>query len=576
MKRTLVLKDAYKTFTLDQDKTASPGETVQQVKQRLNAIDLDVLSDTVRIDNGRLNIPVYFSICGKDAAVVCSTHKQMGKGATPEQAEASATMELVERFSFYSFMKDRSNFIIGKAKNLSAETLAFDRIAASVHDRSDDVEKAQQIFENLELKWTWGHHLTRDIPILVPFDWFYTINEFNGASTGNCVEEALCQGICEVVERHVSSLISRNRITPAAIDPKSPIDPMVVEMIEKYTKNRIQIYISDFTLDMGIPTVGVLAYDPLTFPDTSEIVWTAGTATHPEKALSRALSETAQLGGDFNSGANYVASGLPKLSSIAEAGHVINAPGNRHIRDLPNISHDNVRIEVERCVAALSEKAMEVVVVDTSHPRLGLPAFYTLVPGAHFRERAENTSAALFSTKIIAEQYPPEQALFELIHIDEHILPNKYFIKFYIGKCHLALERPEQALTYFEQALNLEPVRQDAASVYSYMGVCLKEMERFEEALAVLEKGRRIDDERTDIHNLMGFCRFKLKDHHQAIASFKKVIALNPGSAIDYANIGVNYRELGDVDSAVHFFRTALALDPTLTFARDALEKLTA
>jgi ribosomal protein S12 methylthiotransferase accessory factor YcaO len=38
------------------------------------------------------------------------------------------------------------------------------------------------------------------------------INEFNGPSAGNCVEEALSQGICELVERHVSSLISTNNL----------------------------------------------------------------------------------------------------------------------------------------------------------------------------------------------------------------------------------------------------------------------------------------------------------------------------------------------------------------------------
>ena len=50
-------------------------------------------------------------------------------------------------------------------------------------------------------------------------------------------------------------------------------------MLQKYQRNGIQLYLSDFTLDTGIPTVGILAYDPATFPQTSEIVWTAGTTS---------------------------------------------------------------------------------------------------------------------------------------------------------------------------------------------------------------------------------------------------------------------------------------------------------
>lgn len=100
-------------------------------------------------------------------------------------------------------------------------------------------------------------------------------------------------------------------------------------------------------------------------------------------------------------------------------------------------------------------------------------------------------------------------------------------------------------------------------------------MDQFEKALAVLEKGRRIDDERTDIHNLMGFCYYTLKSHKSAISCFKKVIALDPSSAIDYANIASNYRELGEREKAVRYYQTALTLDPSIEFAGTALKKLT-
>ncbi|MBU4258149.1 MAG: YcaO-like family protein, partial [Proteobacteria bacterium] len=110
MTNKIILNDAFKYNNIDQDKILPPEETVKQFKEKLKKIDLDILEDTVRIDNGRLDIPVYFSICGNDAYALTGTKKQMGKGGTPQQAEASAVMELAERFSFFSFRNNPENF----------------------------------------------------------------------------------------------------------------------------------------------------------------------------------------------------------------------------------------------------------------------------------------------------------------------------------------------------------------------------------------------------------------------------------------------------------------------------------
>ena len=569
----IILKDAFKKFTLDQDKILPPQETVKRFKEKLRTIDLDILEYTVRIDKGRLNIPVYFSTCGKDAAAIIGTKKQMGKGATPEQAEASAVMELAERFSFFSYLKNSENFFVEKYRNLNKNAIPFEMIAQSVHDDSNDLDNARKVFENLPLKWTKAFNLTRNQEMIIPFNWFYMINEFNGPSAGNCTEEALSQGICEIVERHVSSLISRNRLNVPAIQASSATDPMVSEMLQKYHKAGVRVYISDFSLDMGIPSVGVLAYDPSTFPKRSEIVWTAGTTPDPEKSLSRALTEVAQLAGDFDTGSKYVASGLPKFAQIEDAGFIINPDKKIDIKALPDLSNENIKVEVQNCIAALAKKNMEVIVVNTRHPLLGIPAFYTVIPGAHFRERSLGTSVGMFSAKIITENEPPEKAIEELQNI-ENLLADKYYVKFYLGACHLALDDPETALGYFSRSLELDPTEQDMSSIYSYMGISLNKMGDYRKALEVLKQAETHDNERTDIYNSMGFTYFKLKEHRQAIACFKRVLQLDPGSAIDYANIASNYREMGEKKKAVEYYETALAMDPSIDFARESLAKL--
>lgn len=573
MTSRITLKDAFKTHTLDQDKIITPEETVQRFKEKSQRIDLKILKKTERIDNGRLDIPVFFSECGSDAKDVIGTNKQMGKGADPAQSEASAVMELAERFSFFSFKNDSANFVTDTYKNVKADAVSFETILQSVHDQGGDVDAKQKVFETLPLKWTKGFNLTRDKETLIPFDWFYMINEFNGPSAGNCAEEAICQGVSELVERHTSSLVSHGQLSVPAIDPDSATDPAVKEMVEKYRRAGIRLHISDFTQGMGIPTVGVMAYDPDTFPVMSEIVWTAGTAPNPEKALSRALTETAQLSGDFNTGSNYVASGLPKFATLEEAAYITGQNNMIPISDLPNLSDNNIRVEVENYVSALSQRGMDVFLINTMHPGLRIPAFYTILPGAHFRERAAEASLGMFAARLITESFDPKEAVARLEQM-EGLLPGQYHTRFYQGLALLNLGDPATARDHLEAALTLEPATLNIPDICSYLGVCHKEMEEYDKALAVLEQGEAIDPQRTDIHNLKGFCHFKMKNHGQAVDCFKRVIELDPSSGIDYANVATNLRDLGKRDDAVHYYEQALSIDPTLDFARDNLQLL--
>jgi ribosomal protein S12 methylthiotransferase accessory factor len=106
------------------------------------------------------------------------------------------------------------------------------------------------------------------------------------------------------------------------------------------------------------------------------------------------------------------------------------------------------------------------------------------------------------------------------------------------------------------------------------MGVALKDMGEYRKALDVLKKGEQLDPQRTDIYNLVGFCHFKLKENEAAITNFKKVIQLDPTSAIDYANIASNYRDMGQTAKAIRYYEMALTLDASIEFARENLARL--
>jgi len=577
--KPIVFKDCLKTFTRDQDKARTPEQTVEHFYNRIEAFDVKILSEVKRIDNGRLDIPVYFSVCTDEAQALTGTKKQMGKGASANQSKASACMELAERFSFFAFKAEEDNFIRGDYQSLRSEgypVLDSSYLLKSVEDTSLSITHLETLLEDIPMQWTWATNISRGEQVLIPFSWFYAINEFNGPSAGNTVEEAALQGISEIVERHVCSLINHNNIDTPAIDFDSIDDPVAQELLEKFKKENIDLYLNDFSLDTGLCSIGALAIDRSTFPEMSEIVYTAGTTPGPEKAIIRAVTEVAQLAGDFNSGSNYVASGLPKPLSMDEVSYLTDASDTITMQEMNDLSDDNMKVEIERCVKALKEIDMEILMVDVTLPLLNIPALYTIVPGAHFRERSIRRDAGLFAAKLLNELVDDPWMFGAKLEEMEQLLPESYYLSFYRGKSYFNNGDFDRAIIAFDRALEQNPEEEDLPYIYSYKGHSLKDLQRYDEAISVLQQGCREDDERPDLYNLLGFCYFKKDDFKTAISHFERAVDLNPASAMDYANLGVNHNRLGNNDDAIRYFTIALSLDDSLDFARDQLEELTA
>jgi ribosomal protein S12 methylthiotransferase accessory factor len=576
-KKSIQFQDCLKKFTVDQDKAISPEETLRNFYAKVDALDLKILHEVRRIDNGRLEIPVFFSVCGEDAHALTGTKKQMGKGASPIQAEASACMELAERFSFFSYKNNSGNFLSGDYKTMiraGYPVLDLEFLLTSVHDSHSSVQLLEQLLDDIPLQWAWGTNVTQGTDVLIPFSWFFAINEFNGPSAGNTYEEAALQGICEIVERHVCSVVNKTKCVTPRIDPDSVHDVVAKELLDKFRKNDIELYLNDFSLDTGICTVAALAIDRSTFPGKSEIVYTAGTTPDPEKAMIRAITEVAQLAGDFNTDSNYIASGLPKPLSMEEVEYVTDSPTQIAIREMANLSDNNIRVEVDNCIASLKKIGMDVLMIDVTHAELDIPALYTIVPGAHFRERSMISDVGLFAAKLLVERVDDTELLDRKLLQMENLLPEAYYLEFYRGRNFSDMGFPEAALGHFDRALKMRPEAEDLPYIYSYMGSCLKELGRYDDAVEILHHGLQEDEERPDLHNTLGVCYFKTQQYDKAIVHFQRAVDLNPASGIDYANLGVNYNKIGDKESAIEFLTLALTLDEDLDFARDLLADL--
>ncbi|NCC25362.1 MAG: tetratricopeptide repeat protein [Deltaproteobacteria bacterium] len=567
------LNSTLKGHTADLDKTCPPGETVSRVTARLEETGLDILAETRRIDTGRLGIPVYMSLCGPAAKDVMPTRKQMGKGATPDQARASALMELVERYSFFTFWQSRDRTMTWSEaeETWPGRLMPLNDLALAAGGPMDP-DMARDMLDLLDWRFTPFSNLSRGVEVQAPADFFRMLNEFNGSSAGNTMVEAALQGACEVVERHVCAVIDRTRPRLATIDPASFTDPVLSDLMAKFQAQGITVILKDFSLGLPVPTVAALAMDPGTFPDSSEIVFTAGTATDPQKACIRALTEVAQLAGDFCTASQYEASGLPKFSAPAEITWL--EAGTVHpISSLPTLNHPDMARELSDLARALDRQGYPVYALDLTHPLLGIPACYVAIPGFQFRERDRHASLGMFVARKLVESHPGPRADMGLMLLEE-MDPKAHYLPFCRALNDLNQELYIEAAQGFERAEAVQPDAPGRALAAFYQAYALSRAEQWEEAIPHLDRTLELDRDSREYFNLRGVCHFKAGDLEAAVDDFTAALGLDHGSAVDWANLGMCRLKMGFRDEAAEHLTRAVDLDPSLEFAWQALDEI--
>lgn len=569
------LKDCFKEYTDDQDKACSPVDTVRRVKGLLVEKCEGVLAETDRVDTGRLGIPVFVSTCGPAAKALMPTRKQMGKGASPEQAEASALMELVERYSFFSFWDDETNFTqltwSEAQEKWPGQVMDIGQIIRSV-DEDIAEDQAVRLMDLLRWRFHPALNVATGEHEYVPLDWFKKLNEFNGSSAGNTFEESISQGASELIERHVCAVIDRTREATPTIDLQSSDDPVFRRLVECFERNGVKLVLKDFSFGYPAPTVAAVAWDKKTFPSLSEIVFTAGTAASPLKAAIRAITEVAQLAGDFETSRVYEASGLPKFTELEqvkwlEEGDVV------PLDSLPTVEQDNILDELKTMANGLDEKGVSLYSVDIRHPELMVTANYSFVPGFDFRERTPHRSIGLFVGRILAEDIDFDEALEGLEALGE-IYPDGYFLPFFRGLLALRMGDPLYAASQFEESEPLQPADAERALAAFYQAYALSQMEEWEETISHLDRAIAADAECKEFFNLRGVAYFKSAEYEKAATNFQASLDIDSGSPHDLANLGLCHKFMGNREEALDYLGAALKMDPDLDYARTHYDEL--
>ncbi|WP_035242323.1 YcaO-like family protein [Desulfobacter vibrioformis] len=322
--------------------------------------------------------------------------KSSGKGLSPAQCRASAVMEYVERYSWLHFnYRKAKGFIQASYNDLknTHPTIHPDYFICNlIHPKDPEYLTAR--ISSLPMKWINAVSMKNGTPFLYPLNWHNYVLGSNGLAAGNNRHKAMLQALCAVVEReNIYRFFGEARPAPV-LDPSSVSHPGSLRLMAQANKAGIELITRYIGFDFGIPTFivrGVFRAHP-------ESLWYKGVGqgTHPdpEKALIRALTEyfegmsqTRDMEKKLleNPGTHHAAEKklnwqqfLANHSRPMHGGFIANyrpdmmtrAAGAVSMKDIANLSHGDIRVELNRLADILAGHGHDIYVVDKTHPEI--------------------------------------------------------------------------------------------------------------------------------------------------------------------------------------------------------------
>jgi Flp pilus assembly protein TadD len=132
--------------------------------------------------------------------------------------------------------------------------------------------------------------------------------------------------------------------------------------------------------------------------------------------------------------------------------------------------------------------------------------------------------------------------------------------------------RISEAITHCRKATQLEP---NFAEAQNTLGMALSQSGRVDDAISCFRIAARLQPASADMHCNLALALFKTKSGApEAIAEFKKAVALQPDNAELQNNFGWMLLQNGRADEAISCFQTALKLQPEPALAKFASNNL--
>ncbi len=381
-----------------------PFNTINRIKDGLRKLDLDVGYLTFRVSDN-----IYWGrVWIESIRIVC-----VGKGITPELAEASAYAELAERLSaglFYPVFEEQVRFNAPVLYNEETNRfLNYEWMEGYVHAHQDDLENPLKIEDLLanethltdkdieDIKnsrmarhWVDGFSIIREETVKVPANFIAYIHGSNGMAAGNTIEEAMIQASCEIFERHAQiQIIKPEKIVPS-IDLDSVDNAVIRDMIRFYQGKNVEVIVKDLSLDGLLPAVGALFINNNLRPDRLEYrILIPGVSFNKDEGLTRCFTESMQ-------GRETLLAPRPQLDKpvvhrsqvndfymlmkCAICAKDISFLEQGEIRRYKNTKIKDVLGEIEEIKRICKLFDTDFIILDHTHPVLNFPVVRVIIP----------------------------------------------------------------------------------------------------------------------------------------------------------------------------------------------------
>jgi YcaO-like protein with predicted kinase domain len=297
----MVLEDIDAGHKLDLHRTRPALETLAGLEADKHRFGITRIAVVTGLD--RIGIPVALVTRPNSRSIAVS----QGKGTTLTIAKVSALMEAIE---------------LWHAENIVRPMVFAAHCDLPEHLAAIDVERLPRVAgsrysPHLRMPWIEGLELMGGGSVLVPYELVHAdytrpfppghgcfACSTNGLASGRHLLEAMCYGICEVIERDAITMWYQRGAEARAltrIDP-STIDGAAARVLWSLLEGAgLDVAVWDATSDVSVATFHCLIADR---PQSQGHIG-LGSGTHPDRAeaLARALSEAAQTRLNYITGA---------------------------------------------------------------------------------------------------------------------------------------------------------------------------------------------------------------------------------------------------------------------------------
>jgi bacteriocin biosynthesis cyclodehydratase domain-containing protein len=423
----IVLESRPKQFTLDGGhRTATPEATWERVRPLVSPIT-GVVTSLLRKDAHENGLTYSyatghaFAVTGPDLAAVQQNmrYRSGGKGMSDLQARVSGVCEAIERDA--GVWRGTEPVIRSTRRALGDAAIDLDDVlrfsAAQFAERQawnaacspTQFHVVPEPFDNdAEVDWAPLWSLTQQRTRYLPAAFCYyghpdgpkrfCATDANGTAAGNTIEEAILQGLLELIERDAVAIWWYNRVPRPAIDLDHVDLPYVDALRRHYQSIGRELWVLDLTHDLGIP-VFAGASRRVGAP-TEDLVVSFGAHLDPVIALTRALTETNQFlpalsrtNADGTTAYLYAdpdAIDWWKTATVANQPYVASSPDQplRVLAEIASQASSDLKTDIEQLVSRLARHGLEVLVLDQTRADVGFPVAKVVVPGLrHFWRR---------------------------------------------------------------------------------------------------------------------------------------------------------------------------------------------